>query len=275
MKFGLTLRNMGPQSTPALVLACARAAEEAGVDDLWVADHLAIPPDDAEGSDGRYLEPLATLAWLAGATRRIGLGTGVLILPYRPPLLTAKWVATLQELSGERLLLGVGAGWMRAEFKVLGVDRKERGRLTDEALELLTHCFAADEVQQHGQPFLFRPRPARPPVYVGGAPPHALERAVRYAEGWMPMGGDPGELRPAVVELRQRAADAGRTPLEVVCITRLPLEEAQQADDRIHAFAEVGVTRLVHVARYDDADTYRRTAEAIGALALGGRFTRS
>src|SRR5437867_3397169 len=121
-QLGLFLRTMGPQSTRAVIAECGRAAEAAGIDDLWVADHIAIPPDDAEGSGGRYLDPLATLAFLAGATTRIGLGTGVLILPYRPPLPTAKWIATVQELSGARLRLGVGVGWMAAEFRALGVD---------------------------------------------------------------------------------------------------------------------------------------------------------
>jgi len=123
MKIGMYLRNMGPQSTTETIVACARAAEQAGIDDLWVADHIAIPPDDAEGSNGRYLDPLATLAFLAGVTQRVGLGTGVLVLPYRPALATAKWIATIQELSGGRLLLGVGAGWMEAEFRAVGVPR--------------------------------------------------------------------------------------------------------------------------------------------------------
>ena len=130
MKLGLYLRNMGPQSTVDTLVACTRAAEQAGIDDLWVADHVAIPPDDAEGSGGRYLDPLATLAFLAGITRRIGLGTGVLVLPYRPPLATAKWVATIQELSAGRLLLGIGAGWMEAEFRAVGVPRSQRSRIT-------------------------------------------------------------------------------------------------------------------------------------------------
>ena len=94
MKLGVALRVMGPQSTPALILECARAAEQLGLDELRVPDHIAIPPDDAEGSGGRYLDPLATLAFLAAATERIGLGTAVLNLPYRPPLPTAKWVAS-------------------------------------------------------------------------------------------------------------------------------------------------------------------------------------
>src|SRR5262245_9873126 len=121
MRLGIALRNMGPQSTAGTLTACARAVAAApAIADLWVAAHIAIPPDDAEGSTGRYLDPLATLAFLAGKTTRVGLGTAVLVLPYRPPLPTAKWVATVQELSEGRLHLGVGVGWMAAEFRVLG-----------------------------------------------------------------------------------------------------------------------------------------------------------
>src|SRR5207245_7134965 len=96
---------------------------------VGVVDHIAIPPYDAEGSDGRYLDPLATLAFLAGVTTRVGLGTAVLVLPYRPALPTAKWIATVQELSGGRLNLGVGVGWMAAEFRALGVDLRRRGAI--------------------------------------------------------------------------------------------------------------------------------------------------
>src|SRR6266403_1124502 len=128
MEVGVVLRNMGAQSTRETLVAAARAADALpAIADVWVADHIAIPPDDAEGSGGRYLDPLATLAFLAGATTRIGLGAGVLVLPYRPPLPTAKWVATIQELSGGRLLLGVGAGWMPAEFRALGVEPARSG----------------------------------------------------------------------------------------------------------------------------------------------------
>ena len=144
MHLGVTLRNMGDQSTPETLAACAALTEEAGLESAWVVDHIAIPPDDAEGSGGRYLDPLVTLAWLAGATTRIRLGVGVLILPYRSALPTAKQIASLQELSGERLILGVGVGWMEAEFKALGVDRSQRGKITDEALDLLNRCFAGD-----------------------------------------------------------------------------------------------------------------------------------
>jgi len=267
MRYGLYLRNMGPQSTPATLRDCGRAAESAGIDDLWVADHVAIPPDDAEGSGGRYLDPLATLAWLAAATERIGLGTGVLVLPYRPPLATAKWAATIQELSGGRLLLGVGAGWMEAEFRAVGVPRERRGKITDETLAFLRRCFAADEVEANGQKMLFLPRPERPPIFVGGAPPHALRRAVEHGDGWMPSGGDPARLAPAIAELRRLAAAAGKPTPEVVVVTSLPLADAAAAAARIEELAALGVTRVVHGFRYADASAFAAAADALAGIA--------
>jgi probable F420-dependent oxidoreductase len=257
---------MGPQSTRDTVVECARAAEAAGIDDLWVADHIAIPPDQSEGSGGRYLDPLATLAYLAAVTSRVGLGTGVLVLPYRPPLATAKWVATIQELSGGRLLFGVGAGWMEPEFKAVGVPKQQRARVTDATLEFLNRCFAQDEVESNGQRFLFLPRPQRPPIFVGGGAPQALRRAVRFGDGWMPMGGgDPAMLRPAIEELRAVAASAGKQPPEVVACTTLPIEDPPRAAAKLRAYADVGATRVVHGWRYADAKEFARVAELLGA----------
>ncbi len=270
MKIGAYLRNMGPQSTRAVLLACARAAETSGLDDLWVADHIAIPPDDAEGSGGRYLDPLATLAFLAGATTRIGLGTGVLVLPYRPPLATAKWVATIQELSAGRLLLGVGIGWMAAEFRALGLARRDRAAISDTTLAFLRRCFASDEVEANGQPFLFRPRPARPPIIVGGAAPHALRRAARFGDGWMPIGSEPDALRADVARLRELMAAAGNPSPEVVVLTGLPLGDPAAAVARVRAYADVGATRLVHAARYEDADAFRRAVDVLATHVLPG-----
>jgi probable F420-dependent oxidoreductase len=261
MRLGITLRSMGPQATRDTIVACARAAESAGLDDVWVQDHVAIPPDDAEGSQGRYLDPLATLAYLSAVTERIGLGSGVLILPYRPPLPTAKWIATIQELSLGRLLLGVGIGWMKAEFRALGVPRSMRGRIADETLEFLRRCFADDVVESNGQEFLFRPRPERPPIYVGGAAPHALERAARYADGWMPMGGDPASLRAPIAELRALAGESGRGAPEVVLLTSFDVREPSAAKERVAELAEVGVTGLVHGARYSDAEAFARAVD--------------
>ncbi len=266
MRLGITLRNMGPASERPVLVACAEAAEHAGLDDVWVTDHIAIPPDDAEGSGGRYLDPLATLAFLAGRTDRIGLGSGVLILPYRPPLPTAKWVATVQELSAGRLRLGVGVGWMAAEFRALGVERSRRGALSDQTLEFLARCFAEEPMRAHEQPFLFRPRPPRPPILVGGAPPHAFQRAVRWGDGWLPMGLRPDALREPAAELRRRFAEAGRGEPQVVVMTRLALDEPERAAAQARAYEAAGATHLIHGVRYLEAEDFAREARHLGAL---------
>ncbi len=260
------LRTMGEQATPDTLLAGARAAEAAGLDEVWVVDHVAIPPDDSEGSGGRYLDPLTALAWLAGATARIGLGTAVLVVPYRPALPTAKAIATLQELSGGRLALGVGTGWMAPEFRALGVARARRGRITDETLAQWRAWFADERAQANGQPFLFLPRPPRPPIFVGGQPPHALERALRLGDGWMPMGADPEKLRPHAERLRALAQERGRAPLEIVALGALALADPARARAQLAALAAIGVTRVAHGARYVEAKELAATAAALAAL---------
>ena len=137
MHLGLMIRNMGKQSSREIMAGAALGAEERNFESIWVVDHIAIPPEDSEGSEGRYIDILISLAWLAGITSKINLGSGVLIAPYREILPTAKQVASIQELSSNRLLLGVGLGWMDAEFKALGIDRKTRGRRADEFLVFL------------------------------------------------------------------------------------------------------------------------------------------
>ena len=265
MHIGAGLRNMGAQSTPDIMAACARAAEAAGLESIWVVDHIAIPPDDAEGSNGRYVDPLISLAWLAGATRRIRLGVGVLILPYRAALPVAKQIASLQELSGERLLLGVGIGWMEAEFRALGVERRHRGRISDSTLAFIRNCFEHDEVRANGQPFLFRPRPARPPIYVGGRPPHAFARAAAYGDGWLPMRMTPEKLAAARTEYAEVCATAGREVGEIVITGELRLDDTGAAAQTLHDFDEGGASRFILSGRYADADDYRRRLDALAA----------
>jgi probable F420-dependent oxidoreductase len=265
MKVGLYLRNMGPQSTRSLIADAARAAEEAGVDDLWVADHLALAPEDSEGSDGRYLEPLATLAFLAGVTERVDLAVGVLIVPYRPALLSAKWIASIQELSGGRLILGVGVGWMDKEFRALGVDPRGRGAITDATLAFLHACFERDEVEANGQTFLFRPRPPRPSIVVGGAPPHAIRRAVRFGEGWMPTGAHAEVLQAGIASLRDGMAAAGKPAPEVVLLQPLPVEDDARLASRLGELAALGVTRVVHPWRYRDAEEVAHVSARLAA----------
>ena len=267
MQMGVTLRNMGEESTAATMRECAGAADALGFESLWITDHIAIPPDDAEGSGGRYVDPLITLAWMSSFTKSIRLGVGVMVLPYRAPLPFAKQVAALQELSGGRLLLGVGVGWMAAEFKALGVDRRARGRRTDEVLEFLRGCFAADVMQANGQPFLFKPRPSPPPILVGGAAPHALARAARLGDAWLPMASNPDDIRAAVDHYRELTESLGRPRGTVTVMSRVELEDAPRGRAQIEAWRAFGIDRLVCGLRYRDAAEYRRRLEALARIA--------
>lgn len=270
VEVGIVVRNMGPQSTHETIVACARAADAIpAIAHVWVVDHVAIPPDDAEGSDGRYLDPLATLAFLAGVTERVKLGTGVLVVPYRPALPTAKVIATVQELARGRLLLGVGVGWMAAEFRALGVDRTRRGALTDATLAFLDRCFAADVVEANGQPFLFRPRPPRPPILVGGNPPHAFRRVLAHRGEWLPIGLLPDALAPQMAALGEAAAAAGVARPPVAVMTALPLGDVAATKDVLAAYAATGVARVIHGSRYADAAEFRGGLERL-ARAAGG-----
>jgi probable F420-dependent oxidoreductase len=267
MQLGVVLRNMGPQSAPATIVAAARAADAVPViADLWVADHIAIPPDDAEGSGGRYLDPLATLAYLAGITERVGLGTGVLVLPYRPALPTAKWIATIQELSRGRLLLGVGAGWMIPEFRALGVDVRRRGRITEETLAFIDRCFTEEVVEANGQPFLALPRPPRPPIFIGGAPPHAFRRALAHRAGWMPIGLSPDALAPLAADFAAQARAAGQPPPPIAVMTSLPLADVAESRDLLAGYAGAGATRVIHGERYADEAAFRTQLDRLARV---------
>ena len=266
MHLAVTLRNMGHQSDAATMLGGARHAEDLGFESVWITDHIAIPPDDAEGSGGRYTDPLTTLAWLGGATQRIGLGLGVLVAPYRAALPTAKAVATVHELTGERLILGVAPGWMDAEFRALGVPRSERGRRTDELLELMREGFADGVAERNGQAFLFKPQPPAPPIYIGGAAPHALKRAVRFGHGWLPMSRNLDKLRADISQFEQLAADAGKTRGPVSVMSGLPTNDPIEAREQLARIKDIGVDRLVCAQRYESLDQYRAQLDELAVL---------
>ena len=255
---------MGTTATAACLRHAAESSESAGLAHVWVVDHIAIPPDDAEGSDGRWIDPLAALAFVAAATERIRLGVSVLVLPYRPALPTAKWIASIQELSGGRLLFGIGPGWMDAEFRALGVDRSQRGRLTDETIDFIRACFHApdDVVRRHGQPFLFRPNPPCPPILVGGMTDAALARTIRCGDGWLPMGIDPAKLAPRIARLRELADAAGRACPDIVLIGSLP-DDDTLAVDQLAACAELGATDYIQASRYADEREFDRILERV------------
>jgi probable F420-dependent oxidoreductase len=265
VKIGINIRVMGPQSSRNTIATILKQAETAGVESAWIVDHIAIPPDDAEGSGGRYLDPVTTLAWMAGQTESIKIGTSVLILPYRPKLPTAKAIATIQELSGGRLLLGVGIGWMEPEFRALGVDRHKRGRLSDETLAFLHECFDNDVVTANGQSFLFKPRPARPPIYIGGSAPHAIDRALKYGDGWLPMGRLE-KIAPLVRQYRERSEELRGKPGEVVMFASLPEGDVDGAREMISHYEAAGVTRVIISRTYESAEDWAPTFELLSAL---------
>ena len=267
MELGVTLRNMGPQSTADIMQAGALHAESLGFDSIWITDHPAIPPDDAEGSGGRYTDPLTTLAWLGGLTSKLLLGVGVLIVPYREALATATAIATVHELTGHRLLLGAAVGWMDAEFRAFGIDRHQRGRITDDTLAFWSECFANHVVEHNGQPLIFSPRPPAPPVYIGGAAPHALKRALRFDHGWLPMARHPEQLAQDLTLYAEMAREAGKPMGPVTVMSGVPLRDEGEARARIQQFSDLGVERLVCTVRYDTLKEYQQTLDALARLA--------
>jgi probable F420-dependent oxidoreductase len=271
MKFGVAIRNMGPVSNRATIRACARIAEQAGFDALFVSDHLCIPPDQTEGSGGRYLDVLATLAFLAGATEKIRLGVSVLVVPYRPAVLTAKQVATIQELSGERMILGVGVGWMKPEFAATGAEFRKRGAITDETLSVIHHLFSADVPGPYDGPlvkfpsFVFLPRPKRPPIWVGGNSPAALNRALKFGDGWHPMLPAP-ELKAKVEELNTRARAAGRDVPEIIVRRGFRLDDIAAARAKVAAERDAGATYFIlDLGRYPDEQAFGKSVETFMA----------
>jgi probable F420-dependent oxidoreductase len=263
MKLSINLRNWGPYSSRQQILEFARAVDESGLDTVWINERLAFPPKitpdmPTYSTTGRSLDPLSTLGFLAAVTERIGLGTGVINLPFRPPLITAKWLATVQDLSGGRVRLGVGTGWMEEEFRALGIDSARRGALTNEALGVIRRCFESDVVEVNGQPITFEPRPPRPPIYIGGKPPHALRRTVRFGDGWIPAGIEPEALKPGIEQFRAMCQEAGRPGLEVIAMKTLPLADLPRAVDYARQFRDAGVTHLVHTQGYENVAEYRR-----------------
>ncbi len=271
MKFAVAIRNMGPQSNRATIRACARIAEQAGFDALFVSDHLCIPPDQTEGSGGRYLDVLATVAFVAGATEKIRLGVSVLVVPYRPAVLTAKQVATIQELSGERMILGIGVGWMKPEFAALGAEFRKRGAITDETLSVIHHLFSADVPGAFDSPlvkfpsFVFLPRPKRPPIWIGGNGPAAMNRALKFGDGWHPML-PAAELKAKVEELNARARAAGRQPAEIIVRRGFRLDDTAAARAKVAAEKEAGATYFIlDLGRYADEKAFGRSVETFMA----------
>ncbi len=237
MDFGVVLPHIGPQARQQVVerlQAVAQEAEALGFHSLWVGDHVVFPaqlsshyPYHPEGKfpldlKDNFLEPLAVLSFAAACTRTIRLGTGVLIVPYRHPLLTAKMVATLDVLSRGRVILGVGVGWLAEEFALLGASYRERGAQTDEFLKAMKALWSEEEASFQGRHLHFsqvilRPQPVQkphPPLWVGGHSQAAFRRTATLGDGWYGhvFWRDPGRLPRDIETIRNLAEQAGRDP---------------------------------------------------------------
>ncbi|MDH4145842.1 MAG: LLM class F420-dependent oxidoreductase [Acidimicrobiia bacterium] len=254
MKFGLRYANIGPLSRREPALELARFAEDAGFESLWTIEHVVIPAGYQSAypysDDGRfgwpehldYPDPLLWLAVVAGATERIRLGTAIVILPQRNPVVYAKEVATLDAMSNGRVLLGIGVGWLAEEFDSIGVPFAERAARTDEAVAAMRCLWTEDEASFSGrftrfERALCRPRPIQaggPPVIVGGHSPAAARRAGRLGDGFFPARATPDTLPPLLDEVRRAAEAAGRDPgaIEITAGSVFDLDTARRFEDQ-------------------------------------------
>jgi probable F420-dependent oxidoreductase len=219
MEIGLCLPHYGRAIEPDRLLHLVRRAEARGLDALWVTDHVVVPRDVHIIYKTDMLDPLAVLPWLAGVTERIAIGTSVVILPYRSPLPVAKLLASVDVLSGGRLIFGAGVGWMEGEFAALGVPFRERGRRTDEALELIRAVWTQPEPSVTTRHYRLEgvvasPIPLQkphPPIWIGGSSEGALRRVARYGDGWHATGADPDAFRTGAEAVARLWREAGRS----------------------------------------------------------------
>ena len=307
MKFGLNLINRGPLARPDLMAQFARRAEALGFESLTISDHIVIPramPDNypyhPQGqfswqSARDYYEPLTTLTFLIGLTQRLRLGTSVLILPYRNPVLVAKMVATADALSGGRVFLGVGTGWWADEFAALGIPGHfaERGARTDESIRIFRNLWSEADPEFTGQFYRygdleFSPKPVQPggvPIWIGGHTRRALRRVAELGDAWHPIGlRPPAGLTPDQLgagrrELHALCEAAGRDPAQIRIAFRCPLvfsaserkpmqgTPAQILDD-IAAYAAQGVHHITFDPIASEAGALMDVVERIGSEIL-------
>jgi probable F420-dependent oxidoreductase len=227
---GVSLGNLNPRVWPALV----RAAEELGFESVWIPEHLVLPmamtgsPRPGETHPPvpptiPVFDPWAYLAYVAGCTDRVRLGTFVYNLGLRHPFVAARAIQTVDVVSGGRVEIGVGAGWLESEWAAAGLDFSTRGARLDEALGVCRRLWSEPVVEHHGRfydfpPVAFEPKPVQqphPPIHVGGVSEVALRRAVAVGDGWIGMLSTPEELATYVTRLRTLTEEAGRRPLRV------------------------------------------------------------
>ena len=262
MKFGLAFAS-SVATEPASALEIARVAESVGFESVWGGEHVVMPdaiaspyPYSADGKvpaepDTLIPDPLIWLAYVAAVAPTLRLGTCILILPQRNPLVLAKEIATLDRLCGGRVELGIGVGWMEEEFDALGIPWAHRGARNDEYVEAMRALWAGPHAEYHGEFVNFprvtcspRPTQARVPILVGGDSPAAIRRAARLADGYFPGEGQPERLGDLIGRVKRAAAEFGRDPGDISITAML---SQQMGDPRagVERFAAIGVDRVM------------------------------
>jgi probable F420-dependent oxidoreductase len=279
MKFGLLFVNSGPFSNPDLFAHLVQTAEQCGFESLWTVEHVVIPkgyqtpyPYSKSGKlpgpeDVAIPDPLLPLSFAAAITKKIRLATGVVILPQRHPLYTAKELATLDVLSGGRTILGVGSGWLKEEFEALGIDFHARGARTDEAIKAMRAIWRDSPSSFHGKHFDFGPVMSFPkpvqkggvPIHIGGHSPAAARRAGRLGDGFFPALSEVPKLKELFAMMREEAQKAGRNAneIELSCAGRGSIDSAKTYED-------IGIARVVLAPPALDKDGLTRGLEKIG-----------
>jgi probable F420-dependent oxidoreductase len=276
MDFGCHLPVYGPAATREVLLGFARRMEALGYDSLWASDHVVIPyaiasryPYSATGDfplapTTSFLEPLVALGLVAGVTERVHLGTTVLVLPHRHPVLAAKMLATLDHLAPGRVVLGAGVGWMKEEIELFGVPHARRGAWSDEALRIMKACWRDEHVSHRGEFFRFEglgvaPKPARAaiPVWIGGHTPRALRRVAELGDGWHAAFPSAEKMRAGMADLAAACRAAGRDPKSLTISARLGLPARQDPAAlvaEIRDLAGLGVSHVILESRVRDLD---------------------
>jgi probable F420-dependent oxidoreductase len=275
MDIGCHLPNQGPLATREAIVTFAREAERREVASLWVSDHVVFPRT-ATGSypggrfphppDKPYLEPVTVLTAAAVSTERARLGSSVFILGHRHPVVMAKMLASIDVLSGGRLICGVGVGWWKEELEILGVPFHARGRQADEALKVFKALWTMDNPVFDGEFFHFRdigfaPKPVQkphPPIWVGGDSPGAFRRVVTLGDGWHATSKSPAQLGEALGRLRAAADAAGRRWETITLSLRFSLSDEllaqgrQAVIDQLGEYKRLGLSHVLLDFRRDD-----------------------
>jgi probable F420-dependent oxidoreductase len=263
MEFGVCLPSAGAKATPENVLTVARWAEQMGFHGLWVTDHVVLPHQVDSWypyrSHGRWdyapttnwLDPLLALSWAGAVAPNVKLGTTILVAPLRNPILLAKQASTLDYLSGGRLILGLGAGWMEEEFNLIGQNYANRGSRVVEMAQLMRQFWSGETVHFQGKYYQadacqMYPRPANGtiPIYWGGHSEASMRKVARVGDGWHPTQIPLGELQAGVKRMREICEEFGRDPDSVPIIAR-PYDKYPVTPETLEAHEAMGVTHWI------------------------------